>query len=522
MVDKQPAADPKPATPTAKQLIGNYWPRYHRQTILITILMQVVVAVVAAASLLFAGLPIDSMEFTVVILATVATAIGCNILLVGILTQPLRDVTAAITHASDEPSDVVPPNPNARNYIRTGFKPVLQFVYDRAVTTHKPVKRDAQSDTVSQIEHALDQSTASLVVLDESGQITYASKQAPVHTNSDGSRELELVFEDGSIDDWIAQTRDQTVRATQTWLRVPDKIVGSEKRRIFDICASYEKGSQAAIVLVFFDQTGMYQPEDEQLDFLSFAAHELRGPITVIRGYLDVLSQEIDDTPANAEHHLLIGRLIVSANRLSSYINNILNASRYDRRHMRVNLSEQSLQTIYDSVRDDMTLRANTQGRFLAVELDDTLPTIAADPSSLSEVFSNLIDNAIKYSNPGGTVTIRAAVDRTTVRVDIIDHGIGMPANVVNNLFHKFYRSHRSREIVAGTGIGLYISKAIVESHGGTIEVSSEVGKGTTFSFSVPIYATVAEKLKTGDNSNDPLIRAGTNGWIKNHAKYRG
>jgi signal transduction histidine kinase len=96
-----------------------------------------------------------------------------------------------------------------------------------------------------------------------------------------------------------------------------------------------------------------------------------------------------------------------------------------------------------------------------------------------------------------------------------------MPGNVVSNLFHKFYRSHRSRETVAGTGIGLYICKAIIESHGGKIGVRSIEGQGSTFEFSLPIYARVAEKLQSNNNSSESMIEHGE-GWIKNHSMYRG
>ncbi len=107
------------------------------------------------------------------------------------------------------------------------------------------------------------------------------------------------------------------------------------------------------------------------------------------------------------------------------------------------------------------------------------------------------------------------------VEISFEDHGIGMPGNVLTNLFKKFYRSHRSRETVAGTGIGLYISKAIVESHGGTISVRSEEGRGSTFLVSLPTYRSVADKLKAGDNSNEGLIEQ-SDGSITNHAMYRG
>ena len=217
----------------------------------------------------------------------------------------------------------------------------------------------------------------------------------------------------------------------------------------------------------------------------------------------------------------LFKRLIVSANRLSGYINNILNTSKYDRRHLRVHLAEDTLGAIYDTIRDDMELRAQSQRRLLSVTLPSSLPTIAADRSSLSEVISNLIDNALKYSNDGGAVAVSAEVEGNFVKVSVTDNGIGMPANVVGNLFHKFYRSHRSRETVAGTGIGLYICKAIVESHGGKIGVTSTENVGSTFSFTVPIYASVAEKLQANDHTNAGLISS-TDGWIKNHSKYTG
>jgi two-component system phosphate regulon sensor histidine kinase PhoR/two-component system sensor histidine kinase VicK len=215
-------------------------------------------------------------------------------------------------------------------------------------------------------------------------------------------------------------------------------------------------------------------------------------------------------------------RLVVSANRLSSYVNNILNASRYDRRHLKVHLREESISDIYSSIDDDMQLRASSQNRMLSVHFPDNLPTIAADRASISEVLSNLIDNAIKYSNEGGIVNVTASSDEGFVKVSVEDRGIGMPGSVVSNLFHKFYRSHRSRETVAGTGIGLYICKAIVESHGGKISVRSTEGEGSTFEFILPIYSTVAEKLQSNNNSNEGLIDHDESGWIKNHAMYRG
>jgi signal transduction histidine kinase len=240
----------------------------------------------------------------------------------------------------------------------------------------------------------------------------------------------------------------------------------------------------------------------------------------VIRGYLDVLKDELADVLKDDQSELF-RRLIISANRLSAYINNILNTSKYDRRHLRVQLREGTVYGVYEAISDDMRMRAEAQHRLLAVSIPENLPTIAVDPTSMGEVFGNLIDNAIKYSNEGGAISVTARANDSFVEVIFKDAGIGMPESVISNLFQKFYRSHRSRETVAGTGIGLYICKAIVESHGGTISVSSEEGRGSTFTVSIPIYATVAEKLKANNNNNVGIISEGR-GWIKNHSMYRG
>ncbi|OYW84850.1 hypothetical protein B7Z17_03390, partial [Candidatus Saccharibacteria bacterium 32-49-10] len=317
----------------------------------------------------------------------------------------------------------------------------------------------------------------------------------------------------------IRSCDNEAINAERRWTRVGTNQQHIKKQRFFDIIASYEKGAAAETVIFLIDQSDRYLPEEEDLNFVAFAAHELRGPITVIRGYLDILSSELSDRLKGDEPEL-ISRLIVSANRLSSYINNILNVAKFDRHHLQVHLYEDTVYAIYASIADDMQLRAQAQHRLITIAIPENLPTVAADRGSISEVIGNLVDNAIKYSFEGGVVTISAEAKGDFVEISITDNGVGMPVSVINNLFRKFYRSHRSREAVAGTGIGLYICKAFVESHGGSISVRSRENEGSTFSFTLPIYATVADKLLEDGQLNQSLVRRG-GGWIKNHAMYR-
>lgn len=507
-------------------VVREYFPRYQKRAIFLTILMQIAGTLAIGCALLATGVLLPTLQFWITIIAIIATSIGINILLVSQLLIPLKDLTSALTHVSGEPNAVTPPNPNARHFERDGFKPLLQLIYKLAAD-EKTDEQKTESEAITpakanEFTTALNNTSAGFVIMQANGTVTYANKKAPTRTDSDGALQLELVFEDTpTLEQWLKECEEHSVSAEYTWQRVANKMTGEEDRKIYDLTASYQKGSEAEVVLTFFDRTDLYQPEDDDLDFIAFAAHELRGPITVIRGYLDVLSDELKSKLEDDQTELF-NRLIVSANRLSSYVNNILNASRYDRRHLKMHPREDTIADIYDTISDDMQLRASSQNRLLAVQLPEDLPTIAADRASISEVISNLIDNALKYSNEGGAVNVTARTEGNYVKVSVEDHGIGMPGSVISNLFHKFYRSHRSRETVAGTGIGLYICKAIVESHGGKIEVRSQEGKGSTFEFSLPIYSTVADKLTENSGSNEGLIEHNETGWIKNHAMYRG
>lgn len=512
-------------------MIRDFWRNYQKTSIHTVILMELAITIVIGTSLLVAGVAPDNQVFFIVLLVTFITTMFLNTILVNFLLAPLRDISMVLTSvAGQEPTERLT-NPSIRRYATNGFREMLLYAYNLSSTktpTPQPAKieavttaKQAAPDELTTLTAALNETKTGMIILDTTGYIVYANKSAPVVIDQTGKRVLELLFEQpGTFEQWLASCRDNAVHAEQVWERVPNRIIGDEDRRIFNITASYEKGSAAEVVLMLHDATNTYQPEDDDLDFISFAAHELRGPITVIRGYLDVLSDELGDQ-IDSDQRELFDRLTVSANRLSGYVSNILNTSRFDRRHLSVHLAEEHLSEIYETINDDMQLRASSQHRLLTVDIPKSLPTIAADRSSLSEVISNLIDNALKYSSEGGIVTVTATQDGDSIKVSVADNGIGIPQSVVGNLFRKFYRSHRSRDTVAGTGIGLYICKAIIESHGGKIGVSSIEGHGSTFWFTVPTYSSVADRLQANDYTNAGLITS-HDGWIKNHSKFTG
>lgn len=515
------------------QLVKDFWPRFKRGAIVLIVILQLLMLGALATALYLTNFfEKDPAIAAGALVIQGVLGLIASLAIYQFVARPVRYLVAALIHVSGERTNVAPPNPNEKKFARNGFRPVLQTVYELASDRHIELsdehnKEDSTSSILpaeasSLLHQAIDQAICGFVIMGPDRSIVYASRATPIKVNTDGIQSLDLLFnEHDTLEKWWNECEQTAVHAEKTWPRIPSKLPNEENRRFFDVIASYNKGTASEMVLTLIDRTKLYEVGEEELDFIAFAAHELRGPITVIRGYIDVLSDELSDT-LQEDQKELFRRLAVSATRLSGYINNILNTSRYDRRHLRMHLAETTIASVYETIHDDMDLRARSQNRILKVAIPDGLPTVAADTASLGEVFSNLIDNAIKYSNEGGIIDVTALSKGDTVELSVEDRGIGMPSNVVSNLFQKFYRSHRSRETVAGTGIGLYISKAIVESHGGTISVRSEDGHGSTFTVSLPTYKMVADKLQAGNNGNEAVMTTNSGSWIKNHNMYRG
>jgi len=502
--------------------ISQFYERYKGDTIAAVMLAQVFMSSLAGAAAWYlwqyAGLdPLSAFTYSIVALIVLQVAVAPFI--VAFASKPLKVLWQAIAHVSNDPVHTAPPNVNSSQYEKTGLRALVQTVYDLAVRPKDSSNSSTNTTPTELYQTMTEDLPVGLIALDAKEDVIYVNNLAPARQGTDQKHVIDLIFDNNdSLGAWLASCQDK-LRDTHVWRRVPNKLPGEDGRKVYDVIGYYRKsGNGVETMLVTVDRTDEYAPQEEDMDFIALAAHELRGPITVIRGYLELLGQELQSL--SPEQQQLIDRLQVSSERLSGYINNILNVSRYDRHHLKLHLQEDRLIDVVTLLIPDLALRAKTQNRKLTLHIPDTLPTVAVDRSSLSEVISNLIDNGIKYSHEGGEVIVNANVKQNFVEVTVQDFGIGMPGSVVGNLFSKFYRSHRSRQTVSGTGLGLYICKAIVESHGGSIWVRSVEGEGTTFGFTVPIYSTVADKLAEGDNGNEKIIDT-KEGWIKNHAMFR-
>jgi len=369
-----------------------------------------------------------------------------------------------------------------------------------------------------------------LMVLDKNQTILFANKPMCDYLKRTSAETigqnvysvLDLSFVNTqTLDHWLEQVKANAAVATNTWERVRLHLPADGSTKQLDLAAYYNRNNPEGFetMLVLFDHTASYSQDDQALSFVALAVHELRTPITLLRGYIEALEEDLEGK-LDAETLGFIHKMKASAQGLTTFINNMLNVARVEDDQLVLKLHEEQWPGIVEAAVNDLVLRARVQGVELQTQIAPKLPAVGVDRVSIYEVLSNLIDNAIKYSPAGSgkTVLVKTYVNAEGLVETIVqDSGAGIPASVLPNLFEKFYRSHRSRNQIGGTGLGLYLAKAIVDAHGGHIWVNSREGQGSVFGFSVLPYSKLADAQKNGDNND---ISRGAHGWIKNHSLY--
>jgi len=271
--------------------------------------------------------------------------------------------------------------------------------------------------------------------------------------------------------------------------RVEAEIVtGTLRQRFFAVTvASVSPMETSGAVIVLHDITDLRRLERVRRDFVANVSHEFKTPLTAIQGFAETLLAGAMDDPRNRIRFLQI--ILEHSRRLARLTDDLLELSKMDADRLDLELDRLSVSQFVQSCLETAQRPATEKNLRVSANLKGSFPDIAADRRRLAEVLQNLLDNAIQYTPSGGQIVVSASSDGDQVTFTVSDTGIGIPRTDQPRIFERFYRVDvaRSRE-VGGTGLGLSIAKHLVEAHGGRIWVESEVGQGSKFHFTVPVF----------------------------------
>jgi PAS domain S-box-containing protein len=280
-----------------------------------------------------------------------------------------------------------------------------------------------------------------------------------------------LVFEDD--EPWVAEGELCRPGGSRIAVRVTYSPLYDEEGRLSHILANV------------VDITHFREAEEMKSTFISVISHELKTPVSLIKGYASTLARE----DANWDRATVQeGLQVISeeSDRLNSLINNLLDASRIQAGGFRLERSDVSIPRLAGKVAENFQLQ--TASHHFVLDFAEYFPLISGDEERLRQVFNNLVGNAIKYAPEGGEIRIGGWADGNQATIYVADQGIGIPMEEQDRLFQRFYRVDSSlRRKTQGAGLGLYLCRSIVEAHGGRIWLRSEPGKGTTVFFSLPL-----------------------------------
>jgi signal transduction histidine kinase len=230
--------------------------------------------------------------------------------------------------------------------------------------------------------------------------------------------------------------------------------------------------------------------EQSRRDLVANVSHELKTPIAAIRAHLENLLDGVEQPDPQT-----LQVMLVQSERLGRLVEQLLDLSRLESGEVPLHREETPLGPLVSQVVSEIEVARAAREVTLARELPDDLPPVDADRERVHQVLFNLVDNAVRFTPEGGAVTIAAHRHNGSVEISVADTGVGIPPEHLPRLFERFYRvdTARARED-GGTGIGLAIARSVVEAHGGHIKAESELGKGSVFTFDLPVAAAAKNR----------------------------
>jgi two-component system phosphate regulon sensor histidine kinase PhoR len=340
------------------------------------------------------------------------------------------------------------------------------------------VQHAALESERSRLATVLEQITDGVLIADAAGIVQFANPAAgrlfqfgdPLHHSI-----AEVVRNHQLVEAW---RRCQQTRQMQS-----ESVEVPTRHQFLQLVVIPDQHSSGSLLLAQ-DLTRIRRLETVRRDFVSNLSHELRTPLASLKALAETLRDgALDDPPAARR---FVDQIQIEVDALTQMANELLELSQIESGRFSLEESPVAACDLLHSAARRMQVQAERAQITLGVECADELPSVEVDAQRLEQVLVNLIHNAVKFTRPGGKVTLRVEPAPGSVRFAVQDTGVGIPADEVTRIFERFYRVDKSRT-GSGTGLGLSIARHIVEAHRGRIWAESTEGQGSTFYFTIPI-----------------------------------
>ena len=322
-----------------------------------------------------------------------------------------------------------------------------------------------------------------VIMVDPEGQVAFANPAAEILFNfkSDravGQNLIEIVRDheiDAMVKACLSTGKEQTIQ-----------LESGKTRRFLQAIAIplHQNQTRSGVLVLFQDLTELRSLQTMRRELIGNISHELRTPLASIKAMAETLADGAIDDRKTAQDFL--AKINAEVDRLTRLTTELTELSHIESGKAELHLEPSDLKTLIELTVARLAPLAQRQGVSISIELPPDLPAVTVDRERIQQVIANIVHNAIKFTPSGGKITISAAPEGETVSVRVQDTGIGISSEDIPHVFERFWRADRARSS-GGTGLGLAIAKHIVQAHGGTIQVESELGKGSTFSFSLPL-----------------------------------
>jgi len=327
----------------------------------------------------------------------------------------------------------------------------------------------------------LDNMADGVIMTDAEGNVSMANRAAKAlfGIRDDATRTLIEAVRDHEMDDLLKQCLKTAEAQTAQYES------NTARRYIRAIAVPVIHEDLRGTLLLIQDLTDLRDLQTTRRELIGNVSHEFRTPLAGIKAMVETLRGGAIDDRERADDFLL--RIDGEVDRLTQIVSELTELSRIEMGRAEMHLEPVNLNLLIEDIINQLGPQIERQELTAELEMAGNLPLVDADPTRLRQAIVNIVHNAIKFTPPGGRILLTTRVEDRSVILDIADSGTGIASGDLPHVFERFYKADRARSGKGGTGMGLAISKHIVEAHGGRISVQSTEGRGSTFSLSIPI-----------------------------------